>query len=854
MIGCSTARTLMTRRLHEALPARQGARLRQHLEGCEACRQEFETEAAFEAGLRQRIAEDALASPTLAIDASRIIRALERTAPRRSCGRERRLRLAAGGAALGLAVVSCLSLRPGSFRVAGGPQPHPSSAEPPARQETEKPRIAGVSPERSPGARRPHSGPPRPAHRLASGGPISGQPSAPAAAIAPAISDEQYLDGRDPHAMAAWLTGNPDDPKVLAWLGQFPRVEDDFVRVPLPLFASADRKAPGVGQALQKYEQEAKTVDARLFRKITLSLKGSSLEEFCEAFEKETGVRVRPSRGVADEKVTVFVNGMPARDVMRAVVRLFGYFWSRSGTAGAYRYELFQDLKSQLAEEELRNRDQDAAILAVDTAMQAYLRELDLPIEALRKKAEQATGTEKERLNTLLHGGWGMAKVYRHLSPADLGALLRGESLHFSGAGPDPQRRLPEEWRPMLLETGQQRELDLSTGQTVDVASLPDALPVVSLRLRRTELGQVSLEGSGGVYSPSTQRGGGTPQTLAVGRSPAAAGPENAQANRELKKQAPFTAEVTLRPEPRCANLKRWYPFGTAFGSGTPNAGAMETPKPHVDSAEVWEEVHRRTGLPIVADCYTRQYDLRSVTVERQPLFDALCRVGDRMGVRWRKDGSIILGRSTSYFWDKLKEVPNRQLRRWQADAREGKGLPLRDLLEIAALSDQQLNSVVTAPGMRQCYGIEEWDIIGGDEARPLRPYARFLAQLLPPQLNEALTPAGLPLSRLTPPQLQEWLRLQPASTVEARLQVEYVPAGAYLWVPVAPRAQALQLVDLRVVSGSTPEAVLAQARQLYSGATERQIRRSTGVLALRLTTAERELFRLGKPPVLQID
>src|SRR5207237_1139586 len=83
---------------------------------------------------------------------------------------------------------------------------------------------------------------------------------------------------------------------------------------------------------------------------------------------------------------------------------------------------------------------------------------------------------------------------------------------------------------------------------------------------------------------------------------------------------------------------------------------------PHVTSADVWEEVHRRTGLPIVADFYTQLYDPPKVTVEKAALLEGLCRVGDEMGVRWKKDGGFLLARSTAYCWTKLKEVPNRDL------------------------------------------------------------------------------------------------------------------------------------------------------------------------------------------------
>ena len=89
---------------------------------------------------------------------------------------------------------------------------------------------------------------------------------------------------------------------------------------------------------------------------------------------------MRAARSVADDKATVFVNDRPAREVMRGIVQVFGFSWLRSKKESGYRYELLQDLRSQLAEEELRNRDMAAALLSLDREMQAYRPYLDLTL------------------------------------------------------------------------------------------------------------------------------------------------------------------------------------------------------------------------------------------------------------------------------------------------------------------------------------------------------------------------------------------------------------------------------------------------------------------------------------------
>ena len=112
-------------------------------------------------------------------------------------------------------------------------------------------------------------------------------------------------------------------------------------------------------------EAEKEVVDSRLGQKVTLAFKGTALSDLCDHLRTETGVPLTAGPSVADEKMTLFCKQMPLRDVMRQLSRPFGYTWVRSTREGQYRYELLQDLRSQLLEEELRNRDRHAALLAL---------------------------------------------------------------------------------------------------------------------------------------------------------------------------------------------------------------------------------------------------------------------------------------------------------------------------------------------------------------------------------------------------------------------------------------------------------------------------------------------------------
>ena len=116
------------------------------------------------------------------------------------------------------------------------------------------------------------------------------------------------------------------------------------------------RQAAAGAAGLMLSEPEKEIVDSRLTQKVTCAFKGTALSDLCEHLRAETGIHLAAGPSVADEKVTLFCEKSPLRDVMRQLSRPFGYTWLRSGTPGQYRYELVQDLRSQLLEEELRKR------------------------------------------------------------------------------------------------------------------------------------------------------------------------------------------------------------------------------------------------------------------------------------------------------------------------------------------------------------------------------------------------------------------------------------------------------------------------------------------------------------------
>src|SRR5262249_23610718 len=155
---------------------------------------------------------------------------------------------------------------------------------------------------------------------------------------------------------------------------------------------------------------------------------------------------------VADEKVTVLCDKLSLRETMRQLSRPFGYTWLRSKKEGEYRYELIQDLRSQLLEEELRNRDRNEALIALDREMSRYQKYLGLSPDEALARAKTAPPEEKLLLEHMGTDGWGLVQIWNRLSPQELAALRAGQTLTYSQEPKPDQQPLPPDLARGILQ------------------------------------------------------------------------------------------------------------------------------------------------------------------------------------------------------------------------------------------------------------------------------------------------------------------------------------------------------------------------------------------------------------------
>jgi hypothetical protein len=205
------------------------------------------------------------------------------------------------------------------------------------------------------------------------------------------------------------------------------------------------RQAAAGAAGLVLAESGHEVVDGRLMQKVSLAFKGTALSDLCDHLSMETGVHATAGASVADEKVTIFCEKTPVREVMRQLSRPFGYTWVRGERSGEYHYELVQDLRSQLLEEELRNRDRNEALLALEKEIERFRPYLSLSPDEALAKAKTVPEAEKPLLETLATVGWGPIQTYFRLSPQQYAVLRAGRKLYFSEEPKADQFPLPEE-------------------------------------------------------------------------------------------------------------------------------------------------------------------------------------------------------------------------------------------------------------------------------------------------------------------------------------------------------------------------------------------------------------------------
>jgi len=95
----------------------------------------------------------------------------------------------------------------------------------------------------------------------------------------------------------------------------------------------------------------APATDARLEQQVWVHATNQRIADLLAGLTRATGVTLVAHLEVADERVCVWAENHPLKDLMRDLRHLHGYYWSRSKSGGQYAYSLWQDAQSRAREE-----------------------------------------------------------------------------------------------------------------------------------------------------------------------------------------------------------------------------------------------------------------------------------------------------------------------------------------------------------------------------------------------------------------------------------------------------------------------------------------------------------------------
>jgi hypothetical protein len=412
--------------------------------------------------------------------------------------------------------------------------------------------------------------------------------------------------------------------------------------------------------------------DARLDQKVSLTTWAEPLEDVLAQLSHESGVQLRfEGRDVGDQRVNVRLTDQPLRRVQTLLADVLDLYWRRERQCAAYRYVLFQDLRSRKREAELR--------AGAGEQFEEGVRRLVASLTLAPRQIETLREQNGWWANWLSDPGRRQAiELLGRLGPSRWDRLMQTGRVELPFAG--LSRADQELVRQYVQVSNQQRDRDDQEQGTPGQHHIGD-VTAPGAQIAITIFGGVPAGPDSSVdfsIEPAEgQRGG---HGLGLGYTE--------EEHRGLREAfAPPGFEPKKRNPPP---------------DGGPHVAVAWKQKP-----KRWEEVLKALAeaadLQVISDSYlyywweenTKLPD--AAALRDRPLQEVLDQVAAPFFYGWRRDGDVYLFRNRNWFLEKAHDVPERRLRRWREHLNATSRLTPEDLAELAALSRRQLRSVNNA-------------------------------------------------------------------------------------------------------------------------------------------------------------
>lgn len=432
---------------------------------------------------------------------------------------------------------------------------------------------------------------------------------------------------------------------------------------------------------------DAALPDKSLDKPVTLAIKGEALCDIMPILERQTGVRLRVGKEIADQKATIFVDDKPLRQVMEGLSTLFGYHWTKKTFSTGDIYELWQDEKS-------RQRLADRNAKAWEAAWKAAIADIEFKSrlavmskeerDVLRRQLSDGSRATLPEAKTQLEAirsveqdpflGAG-ARIFSGISPEALDMLRPGVKIIYNSLSPESEWVLPEDRARALLEamnthgTGWLPDGDIaSIGVTFSCAENQRAVDITAILAPTVRTAPRSFSTSNMATWLTYQRVFEYLPSEHV----------------SLPKAADLTAlqkPVTIGLEDIVKETGREPESGTS---------------PKANRTDILAILHRKLGLQVISDHYSQWQIWRALSdttaIEILKTFDSpLPNVPVyEAPATWGWDGKLLCMRTKDIWYSDAAEIPNRLLRKWASSYRDRGYLDLFEQAEIAALTAER--------------------------------------------------------------------------------------------------------------------------------------------------------------------
>ena len=466
-------------------------------------------------------------------------------------------------------------------------------------------------------------------------------------------------------------------------------------------------------------ETRTSVLDTRpgLDKHITMNVRAASIREILDTVEAETKVRLRPDRGIAEDKATIYVKDKPARDVLRALAHCFNLCWVEVELGDLRYLKLFMDRDSDA---EMRKRHYDDYLAITDQ----FDKELEATAQLVRSSQKQEFPNISGPMSID-----EQAKIYRSYV-ATQESSFAAMSLQF-------------------LKLSESQRKDLFSGKEVVVSgSAIDSEP--KEKYPEAEAFHYWIERSLAGY---LLQGSVQPAMAANDWSLIAAALFDdtrydkmvQSANAILLKDPSLDKEL---PAPKPEDVKP-LPSQTPVGTSLIPEGVMSVPKPGEGSGATPTTMSddllplaKEADIPIVAQ-YLSEY-LTSATpttggiANPKKISEKIADLSAKHRFAVERDGDFLLAKSLLWHRLRNREVPEETIRRWQ---KEITGLPAPTFnvtVEMGSMSWEQVRGIIA--NSKYWFGIDDPSYLARGE------YALKLYASLTPSQQNALW-QGTPIS-----------------------------------------------------------------------------------------------------------